>query len=299
MSDIIAKNAKIAHHFYLTLPKANSTPMTKQEKKPNKIQSLNHSLSIGGMTGTDTLFTTPLDKSARFSFDEQVVACFPDMIRRSVPGYGQVLSMLPIFARRHLGFRQTKDDKRVSRVYDLGTSLGAVLFSLAGEFAPDELQMIGVDVSKPMTAKASTLLTEHYPNHDIQIITADICELEILPCDMIVLNLTLQFLPPEKRLPLLQKCYDALAVGGILILTEKVHLQDEQNDAWQVERYYDFKRANGYSELEISGKRTALENVLMTDTKEIHHQRLQQAGFDRVLTWFGFLNFISMIAFKS
>lgn len=203
MSDIIAKNAKIAHHFYLTLPKANSTPMTKQEKKPNKIQSLNHSLSIGGMTGTDTLFTTPLDKSARFSFDEQVVACFPDMIRRSVPGYGQVLSMLPIFARRHLGFRQTKDDKRVSRVYDLGTSLGAVLFSLAGEFAPDELQMIGVDVSKPMTAKASALLKEHYPDHDIQIITADICELEILPCDMIVLNLTLQFLPPEKRLPLI------------------------------------------------------------------------------------------------
>lgn len=100
-------------------------------------------------------------------------------------------------------------------------------------------------------------------------------------------------------MPLLQKCHDALAVGGILILTEKVHLQDEQNDAWQVERYYDFKRANGYSELEISGKRTALENVLMTDTKEIHHERLQQAGFDRVLTWFGFLNFISMIAFKS
>lgn len=86
--------------------------------------------------------------------------------------------------------------------------------------------------------------------------------------------------------------------GGILILTEKTHLNDEQNDAWRVERYYDFKRANGYSELEISGKRNALENVLMTDTLDTHHERLREAGFERTLTWFMFLNFASVIAFK-
>ncbi len=274
----------------------NSKPMTQDTNANTDTQT---GTDAQADVGLDTLFTTPLDKTARFSFDEQVVACFPDMIRRSVPGYGQVLSMLPIFARRHLGFRQNKNGKRISRIYDLGTSLGAVLFSLAGQFMPDELEMIGVDVSKPMTAKAQTLLKAHYPEHDICVLTKDICQLALLPCDMIVLNLTLQFLPPEQRQLVLQKCYDALAVGGILILTEKVHLQDEENDAWQVERYYDFKRANGYSELEISGKRTALENVLITDTQETHHQRLQKVGFDRVLTWFGFLNFISIIAIKS
>lgn len=105
-------------------------------------------------------------------------------------------------------------------------------------------------------------------------------------------------MPPDVRLSLLQKCHDALNEGGILILTEKTHLVDEQDDAWQVERYYDFKRANGYSELEISGKRNALENVLITDTLDVHHERLAQAGFDRSLTWFRFLNFVSMIAFK-
>lgn len=247
----------------------------------------------------DTLFTTPLDKSARFSFDEEVVACFPDMIRRSVPGYGQMLAMLPIFARRHCAYRQTNaNGQKVSRIYDLGTSLGAVSFALAEKFNADELEILAVDISAPMIDKAKTVLNTHYPNHQIDFILADICELEFQECDMIVLNLTLQFLPPEKRLDLLKKCHNALVKGGILILSEKTHLIDEQDNAWLTERYYDFKRANGYSELEISGKRNALENVLITDTEQIHYERLKQAGFERQITWFRFLNFISMIGFK-
>lgn len=246
----------------------------------------------------DMLFTTPLDKHARFSFDETVVACFPDMIRRSVPGYGQMLAMLPILAKRHLAYRQLKDGKKISRVYDLGTSLGAVSFALADKFAPNDLHIVAVDISSAMIDKAQAVMSEHYPNHDIEFVLDDVNHIVFKKCDMIVLNLTLQFLPPDTRLDLLKKCHDALDEGGILILTEKTHLGDEQDDAWRVERYYDFKRANGYSELQISGKRDALENVLMTDTIETHHDRLRQAGFDRVLTWFMFLNFASMIAFK-
>lgn len=246
----------------------------------------------------DTLFTTPLDKSARFSFDEEVVACFPDMIRRSVPGYGQMLAMLPVFARRHCAFRQNHNGQKFSRIYDLGCSLGAVSFALADKFEPNEIQINAVDISAPMIDKAKTVLGEHYPNHQIHFILDDVCEIELQECDMIVINLTLQFLSPEKRLDLLKKCYDSLTVGGILILTEKTHNLDEQNDAWLVERYYDFKRNNGYSELEISGKRNALENVLITDTEQIHLERLNKAGFERSLTWFKFLNFLSIVAFK-
>ncbi|MFC0820151.1 carboxy-S-adenosyl-L-methionine synthase CmoA [Moraxella marmotae] len=251
-------------------------------------------------TKHDTLFTTPLDKSARFSFDEEVVACFPDMIRRSVPGYGQMLAMLPILARRHCLFRQTNEQgNKISRVYDLGTSLGAASFALADKFDAGELEIHAVDISAPMIDKAKTVMGEHYPTHDIRFILGDVCKMDFWPCDIIIINLTLQFLPPEQRLALLKKCHDALASGGILILTEKTHLSDEQDDAWRVERYYDFKRANGYSELEISGKRNALENVLITDTIDVHHARLAQAGFERCLTWFMFLNFASIVAFKS
>ena len=251
----------------------------------------------------DTLFTTPLDKVARFSFDEQVVACFPDMIRRSVPGYGQVLAMLPIFARRHCQFRQSNSQgKRISRIYDLGCSLGgasmALLNTQAGGFEASEVQVKAVDISPAMTEKASEVLVENYPDYDIEVITADIREVEFEPCDMVVLNLTLQFLPAHDRVAVLSKIYQALTAGGILLLTEKIHSIDEQDDAWLVERYYDFKRANGYSEMEISGKRNALENVLITDTLDTHHQRLKSVGFERSLTWFQFLNFASMVAFK-
>ncbi len=250
----------------------------------------------------DKVFTTPLDKASRFSFDEQVVACFPDMIRRSVPGYGQVLAMLPIFAKRHCQFGQVNAaGKKVSRIYDLGCSLGGATMALVGEaggFDIDDLQIKAVDISPAMTTKAAALLKENYPKHDIDVITADIRDIDFKPCDMVVLNLTLQFLPPADRTQVLQALYQSLNTGGILVLTEKTHAIDEQDDAWLVERYYDFKRANGYSELEISGKRNALENVLVTDTLDEHHQRLAQVGFARSVTWFQFLNFASMVAFK-
>jgi tRNA (cmo5U34)-methyltransferase len=230
----------------------------------------------------DKPFTTPLDKAARFSFDEQVVACFPDMIRRSVPGYGQVLAMLPIFARRHCKYRQQNDNgQRVSRIYE-----------------PQDLQIKAIDISPAMTTEATTLLKDNYPEHDIEVITADIRDIKLEPCDMVILNLTLQFLPVADRVAVLDKVYAALEEGGILVLTEKTHALDEQYDAWLVERYYDFKRANGYTEMEISGKRNALENVLITDTLDEHHQRLSAVGFARHLTWFQFLNFVSIVAFK-
>ena len=247
----------------------------------------------------DTLFTTPLDKAARFSFDEQVVACFPDMIRRSVPGYGQVLAMLPLFARRHCKYRQQNaNGQRVSRIYDLGCSLGGATMALAGEFAEHDLQIKAIDISPAMTDEAQKLLSDNYSKHDIEVITADIRDIELEPCDMVILNLTLQFLPAADRVAVLAKIYAALSEGGILVLTEKTHALDEQYDAWLVERYYDFKRANGYSEMEISGKRNALENVLITDTLEEHHQRLDTVGFKRHVTWFQFLNFVSVVAFR-
>lgn len=246
----------------------------------------------------DTIFATPLDKTARFSFDEKVAACFPDMIRRSVPGYGQMLAMLPILARRHCLKRQSEGDRYFSRVYDLGTSLGAVTLALAAEFAPDELSICALDISKPMLDKAKILANNHYPTHNVEFICADITDFPLLPCDLIVLNLTLQFLPPQARLGLLQKCHEALAEGGLLIITEKTHHTDDALDAWFVGHYHTFKRKNGYSELEISAKRDALENVLVTDTLEQHKKRLAQVGFCQVVPWFMFLNFVSLAAFK-
>ena len=238
----------------------------------------------------DAIFSTPLDKVARFSFDERVVACFPDMIRRSVPGYGQILGMLGVIAERHL--------RHGAHVYDLGCSLGAVGLALAGQLPKDAFSLTGVDLSPAMVERARQTLEHECPDHAIEVIEGDIRHLDYRPSGMIVLNFTLQFLAPEDRDGVLEKLYQALEPGGVLILSEKIKACDEQDNAWLVERYHDFKRANGYSDLEISQKRNALENVLVPDTLEQHHQRLARVGFARSLTWFQYLNFASMVAFK-
>nr|WP_298413657.1 carboxy-S-adenosyl-L-methionine synthase CmoA [uncultured Halomonas sp.] len=238
----------------------------------------------------DAVFTTPLDRVASFSFDERVVACFPDMIRRSVPGYGQILGMLGIIAERHL--------RQGGHVYDLGCSLGAVGLALAGRLPPEAFTLTGVDLSPAMVERARATLGDECPTHQIEIMEGDIRHIQYQPAAMIVLNFTLQFLPPRDRDAVIGKLFEALEPGGVLVLSEKIVAADEQENAWLVERYHDFKRANGYSDLEISQKRTALENVLVPDTLDAHHARLLQAGFARTSTWFQYLNFASMIAFK-
>ncbi|WP_458525276.1 carboxy-S-adenosyl-L-methionine synthase CmoA [Onishia taeanensis] len=238
----------------------------------------------------DAIFSTPLDRVARFSFDEQVVACFPDMIRRSVPGYGQILGMLGVIAERHL--------RHGAHVYDLGCSLGAVGLALAGRLPADAFRLTGVDLSPAMVSRASETFAAECPAHAIEVVEGDIRALTYRPSGMIVLNFTLQFLPPADREAVIQALYDALEPGGVLVLSEKIVAEDEQENAWLVERYHDFKRANGYSDMEISQKRTALENVLVPDTLASHHARLARAGFPRSQTWFQYLNFASIIAFK-
>ncbi|UYF98641.1 carboxy-S-adenosyl-L-methionine synthase CmoA [Halomonas sp. GD1P12] len=238
----------------------------------------------------DAIFSTPLDRVARFSFDEQVVACFPDMIRRSVPGYGQILGMMGVIAKRHL--------RHGAHVYDLGCSLGASGLALAGALPADAFRYTGVDVSPAMVEKARQTFEAECPEHAISVLEADIRTLEYTGSGMIILNFTLQFLPPNDRDALLARLYAALEPGGVLILSEKTVDPDERDNAWRVERYHDFKRANGYSDLEISQKRTALENVLIPDSLDGLHQRLSGAGFPRAMTWFQYLNFASLIAFK-
>ncbi|WP_110650832.1 carboxy-S-adenosyl-L-methionine synthase CmoA [Salinicola peritrichatus] len=238
----------------------------------------------------DAIFSTPLDRVASFSFDERVVACFPDMVRRSIPGYGQILGMLGLLAERHL--------RHGAHVYDLGCSLGAVGLALAGRLSPDAFELTGIDLSPAMIAHARETAATESPEHRLSFVEGDIRQQGYRDSGMIVLNFTLQFLPPVDRDAVIAKLFAALEPGGILVLSEKIVAPDEQENAWLVERYHDFKRANGYSEMEISQKRTALENVLVPDTLEGHHGRLESAGFSRVTTWFQYLNFASMVAFK-
>lgn len=242
------------------------------------------------MQNHDELFATPIQNLGDWTFDEKVAEVFPDMIQRSVPGYSTIISMIGMLAKRFT--------KAGSTVYDLGCSLGAVTLSIRRNIQVDNCKIVAVDNSPAMVERCKRHLDLFRSDIDVTVYEADIRNIEITNASMVVLNFTLQFLPPVDRQHLLNTIYQGLIPGGILVLSEKFSFADEQINPLLFDMHLDFKRANGYSELEISQKRSMLENVMLTDTIDTHKQRIQQAGFSHVDTWFQCVNFGSLIAIK-
>jgi len=247
----------------------------------------------------DAIFANPLDKVATFSFDEKVVQVFPDMIKRSVPGYSNMIGMTGVIARRYW--------QPGTRIYDLGCSLGASMLSVLHQIPEAGLEIIGLDNSPAMIERCQQVLDQQVAEKQltevrrqgVHLECADICTAPIENASVVILNFTFQFLPLEQRLPLLKRIHDGLAPGGVIVLSEKVRFDhSEQQDAL-FDLHLDFKRANGYSELEISQKRAALENFLQAESFETHHQRFKQAGFSQSSVWFQYLNFASLLAIKA
>jgi tRNA (cmo5U34)-methyltransferase len=221
-----------------------------------------------------------------FVFDDAVAQVFPDMINRSVPGYAAIVNMIELVAARHA--------QAGTRLYDLGCSLGASTVALARGAAQQDCVIIGVDNAPAMLARAEAGWRERFPA--IEWRCADVRETPVESASMVAMNFTLQFLPVDDRLPLLERIHDGLVPGGALVLSEKIAGHDAHADALLTALHHDFKRRNGYSELEISRKRTALENVLIPETLQQHQVRLSNAGFRRTDLWFQCFNFVSLVA---
>lgn len=241
-------------------------------------------------TKPDTLFTDPIRAPGRFRFDSAVVDVFPDMIRRSVPGYETVIALCGLLAERFV--------QPGSNVYDLGSSLGATTFAIREKLDAEDCRIIAVDNSTAMLERCGDLLNEAPGSAPVELIESDIREIEFENASMMTLNYTLQFIPIEDRLALLTKIADALLPGGILVLSEKVLFPDDALNTLNIDLHHDFKRAHGYSELEIAGKRDSLEDVLVPESLEAHRDRLRAAGFKSSDVWFQCFNFASLVALK-
>lgn len=239
----------------------------------------------------DAIYASPLDQMVDFCFDERVVAVFPDMIRRSVPGYGTLIATIGIMAAKYA--------QENSHCYDLGCSLGAVSLSMSQRITQSDCDIIAVDNSLAMIERGQQILaTDKTATIPVKMVCADIQNVAINDASVVVLNFTLQFIPIAARLNLLQKIYQGLNYGGVLILSEKLAFANQARQDFQTAAHHDFKRAHGYSDLEISQKRTALDNVLTAETLDSHQQRLQQAGFGFSDIWYQCFNFASLIAIK-
>ena len=239
----------------------------------------------------DEIYASPLNEIIDFEFDEKVAEVFPDMIQRSVPGYGTMISTLGILAAKY-----AQPD---SRCYDLGCSLGAASLSMRQRINQPGCKIIAVDNSEAMVERGMELLaSDNSSRVPVEMVCADIQDIAIEDASVVVLNFTLQFIPLDDRLALTTRIYQGLKPGGVLILSEKMAFDDQVKQDFHTEAHHDFKRANGYSDMEISQKRTALERVMIPESFTCHKQRLQEAGFPMSEVWFQCFNFASMIAIK-
>ena len=238
----------------------------------------------------DDIYATPLNELVDFTFDEKVADVFPDMIQRSVPGYGMLITTIGLLSERYA--------QAGSRCYDLGCSLGAVSMAMRQRIPHADCTIIGVDNSQAMIDKAGELLARDGGSVPVELLCDDIQNVAIEDASVVVLNFTLQFIPPDQRLTLLTRIYRGLRPGGILVLSEKIAFEEEGRQQFHETLHHDFKRAQGYSDLEVSQKRTALENVMIPETLKAHQARLKQAGFAFGDIYFQTFNFASLVAIK-
>lgn len=229
----------------------------------------------------DRIYEDQLKTVPDFEFNEEVVSVFPDMIQRSVPGYATILKGIGLMARHYL----EEDD----RCYDLGCSLGASSGAILSAVGDRKVRIEAVDAAPDMIRQAKLNISDTRVNFHL----SDICTIDLQPCQMVVLNLVLQFIDPPERPTLIKKIFDCLKPGGILVVTEKI-----VSTPVHEQLHLEFKAMNGYSELEIAQKRSALEEVMKIEKLESHINTLNQAGFRETDVWFRFLNWVSILAIK-
>ena len=226
-----------------------------------------------------------------FVFDEQVADVFDDMVVRSIPGYETIVSTIGGFARKY--YRPN------SNIYDLGCSLGGVTFEICKQLGGSDFNLVAIDNSEAMIERLVEKKSQIGGlENSVKILCEDINDTAIENASVVILNFTLQFLPPKYRNKLIKRIYNGLIPGGALILSEKIVLDDKSLNSLFIEMYHKFKESNGYSELEISQKRLALENILIPEPISIHKSRHVSAGFNSFEVWFQYLNFVSMISLK-
>lgn len=238
----------------------------------------------------DNIYANPLNRVDSFKFDEEVVQVFTDMIARSVPGYMLTLPLIGLLAGEYA--------QPHSNLYDLGCSLGAVSLSMRPNITAPGCKIVAVDSSAAMVSRCREVVGKLPEGVPIEVNEGDIRETAVNNASVVVLNFTLQFIAPTERDTVVQHIYDGLNPGGVLILSEKVSFEDGAQNGRFTHLHHAFKRANGYSDLEISQKRTSLENVLISETIDQHQTRLFEAGFASAEVWFQAFNFMSILAIK-
>ncbi len=242
------------------------------------------------MRKKDTLYRSVNEPIKPFEFNQHVADVFPDMIERSVPGYPLTISMLSVIAGEYA--------QEHSNIYDLGCSLGAASLAVRQGLKNKSCKIIAIDNSPAMIDACVKDIADDENNNRICFELGDVLQTRIEKASIVVMNFTLQFIPLASRQTLLNKIYQGLLPGGVLVLSEKIIFDDNAETDTMNNLHHHMKALNGYDQLEIANKRDALEQVLIPETQENHQQRIKNAGFTQSFVWLKCFNFISLIAIK-
>jgi len=242
----------------------------------------------------DRIYAAKDVADAPFRFDEAVANVFPDMLRRSIPGYAASIEAIGALAARYV--------LPGTNCYDLGCSLGAATLAMRQGISKAGCKIIAIDNAAAMTDRCQKLIAEDNAQNNrqtaVEIELGDIRDAVIENASMVVMNYTLQFLEVGDRDAMIARIFSGLVPGGLLVLSEKVIDDDAHMEELLVDLHHEHKRRNAYSALEISRKRAALENVLRPESVAVHRERLQRAGFPHTAVWLRYFNFVSIVAIK-
>lgn len=240
--------------------------------------------------GKDEVFKDEFDKAYDFKFGANVAKVFDDMVNRSVPFYGEIQRMMAELAADHA--------REETFVYDLGCSTGTTMIGM-NTMVDQNIKFIGLDDSQEMLDKCKSKLMELGFSRPYELRCADLGQgVRIENASVVVLCLTLQFVRPIYRERLLKDIYNGLNPGGVLILVEKILAEESNFNRDFIKYYYNYKRRNNYSELEISQKREALENVLVPYKLSENITLLRDQGFSDCEVFFKWFNFAGLVAVK-
>ncbi|WP_370895520.1 carboxy-S-adenosyl-L-methionine synthase CmoA [Chryseobacterium gossypii] len=239
---------------------------------------------------SDEVFKEKLENLSDFEFNTKVAGVFDDMVSRSVPFYDELQRMTSELAGNHA--------QAGTNVYDLGCSTGTTML-LMDKTVQEGIRFIGIDDSEEMIIKCREKLNNFKLSRDIELQVADVTQhVPVENASVVSMVLVLQFIRPINRLNIVKKIYDGMTPNGVFILIEKILTEEKSFNREYIDYYYDFKRRNNYSELEISQKREALENVLIPYKTSENINMLHEAGFDEVEVFFRWYNFTGIIAKK-
>jgi tRNA (cmo5U34)-methyltransferase len=225
-----------------------------------------------------------------FSFNPQVAQVFDDMVSRSVPFYGEMQRMT---AEIVCQFAQDG-----TNLYDLGCATGTTL-ALLDPLLSETIRFVGIDNAPSMLEQARAKLDLRGSRRSFSLVCADLHDRpRIENASSVIMTLTLQFVRPLHRERIIREIFDGMTEKGGLIIFEKLVLPDSMLNRVFIELYYEMKRRNGYSNVEIAKKREALENVLVPYRVDENVTLLRDAGFRHVDEFFRWYNFCGLLAVK-